>query len=159
VTIVLFRVDERLVHGQVTVGWGIRLRPARYVVVDDALAGDEWEQELFRLGVPPEAEAQFVDVETARARLARWESDPGSTVLLTKDLDHMVRLAREGMLEGREVNLGGIHHEPGRTRVLPYLFLSEGDRDRIRELVAEGAVVTAQDLPGAPRTRAEGLLG
>jgi hypothetical protein len=47
VSIVLFRVDERLVHGQVTVGWGMRLRPALYVTVDDALAGGDWEQELW----------------------------------------------------------------------------------------------------------------
>ena len=46
VPIVLFRVDERLIHGQVVIGWGHELRPERYVVVDDDLAESPWEQEL-----------------------------------------------------------------------------------------------------------------
>ena len=36
--IVLYRVDERLIHGQVVIGWGSQLQPSRYLVVDDALA-------------------------------------------------------------------------------------------------------------------------
>ena len=157
-SVVLLRVDERLVHGQVTVGWGMRLRPARYVVVDDDLAEAQWEQDLFRLGVPAESEVEFIAVEEARSRFQDWDGAPSSTVLLTRDLDHMLRLARGGVLEGREVNLGGIHHAPGRDRVLPYLFLSTEDRDRIRDLLAEGVRVEARDLPDAPRTRAGNLL-
>jgi mannose/fructose/N-acetylgalactosamine-specific phosphotransferase system component IIB len=158
VSIVLFRVDERLVHGQVTVGWGMRLRPALYVTVDDALAASDWEQELFRLGIPGGVEAEFVGVEQARDRLEEWEAHPGPVILLTRDLDHMLRLARDGALARREVNLGGIHHGPGRERVLPYLFLSPEDRDRIQALLEEGVKITAQDLPDASRTRVEGLL-
>jgi mannose/fructose/N-acetylgalactosamine-specific phosphotransferase system component IIB len=158
VSIVLFRVDERLVHGQVTVGWGMRLRPALYVTVDDALAGSDWEQELFRLGIPADAGAEFVGVEEARVRLGEWEAHPGPVIVLTRDLDHMLRLARDRAMDGREVNLGGIHHGPGRERVLPYLFLSPEDRERIRALLDEGVKVTAQDLPDASRTRGESLL-
>jgi len=158
VSIALLRVDERLVHGQVTVGWGMRLSPSRYVAVDDALARTDWEQDLFRLGVPSEATVEFVDVEEARARLVEWEAAGEATIILTRDLDHMLRLSRGGLLTGQEVNLGGIHHGPGRSRVLPYLFLSAEDRDRIRKLLDEGVRVAAQDLPDAPRTRAERLL-
>jgi mannose/fructose/N-acetylgalactosamine-specific phosphotransferase system component IIB len=57
-----------------------------------------------------------------------------------------------------EVNLGGLHHAPGREEVLPYLFLGPGDRDRIRELDAEGARVSARDLPASPRRTVEEIL-
>ena len=33
--ITLLRIDERLIHGQVVVGWGERLHMDRIVVVDD----------------------------------------------------------------------------------------------------------------------------
>ena len=33
--IVLYRIDERLIHGQVVVGWGGQLRPDLFVVVDE----------------------------------------------------------------------------------------------------------------------------
>ena len=38
-TVVLFRVDERLIHGQVVVAWGRRLETESLVVVSDELAG------------------------------------------------------------------------------------------------------------------------
>jgi D-glucosaminate PTS system EIIB component len=156
--IVLFRVDERLIHGQVTVGWGSKLNPSRYVVVDDRLRGSEFERDLFSLGVPSDVETEFVSVDEGRARLRSWSDSNEPTVILTRDLDHMLRLARGGLLEGHSVNLGGIHHGPGRSRVLPYVFLNEEDRERIRELEAEGVTVAAQDLPGAAQTSSRKLL-
>lgn len=157
-SIVLLRVDERLIHGQVTVGWGSRLEPERYLVVDDDLADSEWEKELMVLGAPAEVEVEFFRVDEARRRLPEWFASPERDVLLTGDLDTMVRLARDGALEGHEVNLGGIHHAPHRTQVLPYLFLGPPERAQIRELVSEGVRVVAQDLPGSSRTSTATLL-
>lgn len=151
-------MDERLIHGQVTVGWGARLNPSRYVVVDDQVAAAEWEQEIMALGAPEGVEVEFHSVETARVLLERWQSVAEKVFLLTRDVGSMLRLAREGRLEGREVNLGGIHHAPGRVQVLPYLFLGDVERAQIRELTREGVRVTAQDLPGSRRRRAEELL-
>jgi mannose/fructose/N-acetylgalactosamine-specific phosphotransferase system component IIB len=148
-SIALFRVDERLIHGQVTVGWGTRIHPVRYLVVDDILAESGWEQDLYRLGVPSEAEVHFLGVSAAAAELEAWDQAAGSTVLLTRDLPSMARLASEaGLVEG-EVNLGGIHQAPGREVVLPYLALGEPERTSIRELLDAGLDVVARDLPGA----------
>ncbi|MSR22547.1 MAG: PTS mannose/fructose/sorbose transporter subunit IIB [Gemmatimonadetes bacterium] len=156
--IVLFRVDERLVHGQVTLGWGSQLRPAAYWVVDDDLARTDWEGDLYRLGVPADAQSDFFTVGDGRERLPGWLASPSRYVVLTRDLDHMLRLARGGLLAGKAVNLGGIHHRPGRAEVLPYLFLDGEDRDRVRELQREGVAVWAQDLPGAPEVRGPALV-
>jgi mannose/fructose/N-acetylgalactosamine-specific phosphotransferase system component IIB len=156
--IALFRVDERLIHGQVTVGWGGRLHPTRYVVVDDALRRSEWEQEIHRLGTPPEASSEFFSVEEARSRLDRWEGSGEVIILLTRTVDAMLDLARGGRLRGRRVNLGGIHHAPGRRKVLSYLFLDPEDEARISALQAEGVEVMAKDLPGSPGAGADRLL-
>lgn len=154
----LFRVDERLIHGQVVVGWGSRLHPDRYVVVDDGLAEGDWEQQLYALGVPEGVEAEFVTVEEGRTALDRWRHDRDGTVILTRDVETMLRLAREGTMEGDTVNVGGIHHAPGRTRVLDYVFLDDDDRRRLRELSKEGVEVVARDLPTATRIRLARLL-
>jgi PTS system mannose-specific IIB component/fructoselysine and glucoselysine-specific PTS system IIB component len=157
--ILLFRVDERLIHGQVVLGWGNRLRPDRYVVVDDALAHSEWEQDLYRLSMSEGAEALFATVGDALRRIPAWKDDPERTVLLTRDLDTMLRLANDGLLAGEEVNLGGIHHEPGRVTVRPYLHLDAEDRERIRCLGDAGARVSGRDLPDSMRVGLETLLG
>lgn len=156
--IVLFRVDERLIHGQVVIGWGSELRPERYLVVDDDLATSDWEQELYRLAVGDGAEVAFVTVLEARARLAEWSAASQRSLLLTRDIDAMLRLARGRTMEGKSVNLGGIHHAQGRTRVRSYLYLDEADRARVRALEEEGVHVSGRDLPGSLKVGLEDLL-
>lgn len=156
-SIVLFRVDERLIHGQVVIGWAHHLRPDAYVVVDDGLARSIWEQDLYRLGAGAAA-VDFVTVPEARDRLAEWRASPARTILLTRDLATMRRLAEGGLLSGAQVNLGGIHHGPGRAEVLTYLHLTEQDRDDLRAIAQSGVAVTARDLPDAHRVTLETLL-
>ena len=67
--VVLYRIDERLIHGQVVMGWGPQLQIEHYVVADDDLAASDWEQDLYRLGLPDSSTADFLAVEDARARL------------------------------------------------------------------------------------------
>jgi PTS system mannose-specific IIB component/fructoselysine and glucoselysine-specific PTS system IIB component len=148
-SIVLCRVDERLIHGQVVVGWGERLHVERIVVVDDQLRESAWEQELYCLGVPPSMQAEFVSVEEARAAFPHWQEDGARVVLLLRDVPTLERLAAGGLLSGQEVNLGGIYSGPGRTRVLPYLFLDEEERAALRRIRESGAHVTARDLPAS----------
>lgn len=157
--IVLLRVDERLIHGQVVVGWGNSLHPDRIVVVDDELADSAWERELYLLGLPPGIEAEFDRVLDARSRMAGWRQGSDRILLLTRDLATMARLADDGGLRGEEVNLGGIHFAPGRHAVLPYLYLNEKERQDVARIAESGAHVSARDLPGARRVGVVELLG
>ena len=157
-SILLFRVDERLIHGQVVVGWGGRLNPSRIVVVDDDLAGSTWEQELYAAGVPMEMEAEFRTVEEAAARLEEWEASSERILLLTRDIDTMSRLARSGLLRGREVNIGGVHHGPGRTQVLRYVFLNQKEREQLLEIAGGGVTVIARDVPSARAVSVDDLV-
>lgn len=156
--ILLYRVDERLIHGQVVLGWGMRLRPDRYVVVDEELAESPWEQELYLLGLPEEVEAVFTGVGEARGRLPDWRADPRPSILLTRGIPAMRELARGGGMDEARVNLGGLHHAPGRERVLPYLHLGPEDLRLLEELAAEGVEVSAQDLPTSARIPLGDLL-
>lgn len=157
--ILLYRVDERLIHGQVVLGWGMRLRPERYLVVDDELAGSPWEQELYLLGLPEEVEAEFAGVAEARGRLPDWRADARASVLLTRGIAAMRELARGGGMDEARVNLGGLHHSPGKQRVLPYLHLSPDEFRLLEELTSEGVEVSAQDLPTSARIPLEDLVG
>lgn len=157
-TVALYRVDERLIHGQVVVGWGGKLNPHRIVVVDDDLAASPWEQELYTLGLPEEVSAEFLTVDAARDRVAGWGADDERLLVLTRDLATMRRLAADGTLDGAEINIGGIHHAAGRVRVLPYVFLGDAERADLRGLIDEGLDVWAQDLPGGRRVDAADLL-
>jgi mannose/fructose/N-acetylgalactosamine-specific phosphotransferase system component IIB len=157
--IVLFRVDERLIHGQVVVGWGGPLQADRIVVVDDAIARSPWEQELYCLGVPASTDSIFVPVAEARRSLGDWSRDPRRQVVLIRDVDTLARVAEGGVLADVEINLGGIHHAPGRERLLPYLFLNTREKEMLRQIEASGARLCARDLPSTRPIWLNSLLG
>lgn len=143
-----FRIDDRLIHGQVVVGWGQPLGIRFIVLVDDEVAESDWEQELYRMGVPPEMDLFFDSVDSAARRLPAYRGDRRSGLLLTGDIPTMARLVDKA--PGIDhVTVGGIHHKPGRAARLRYVFLTDDEEKRLRELADAGVRVTAQDVPGA----------
>ena len=157
--IVLYRVDERLIHGQVVVGWGQPLNARFLVLMDDLVASSDWEKELYRMAIPPEMEIYFADVETAIRDHARYASDTRPGILITGDIASMLRLVK-GVKAIGSVNLGGIHHRAGRAEKVRYVFLTPDEEHQLRALEASGVEVTAQDVPSArARPLAEVLEG
>lgn len=146
----LYRIDDRLIHGQVVVGWGQPMNLGFIALVDDEVAASEWEQELYRMGVPPEVDLFFASVPHAAARLESWRRDQRPGILLTGDIDTMRRLIDVAPPPGiRAVNLGGIHHRAGRVERLRYIYLTAEEEQALRALEARGIAVTAQDVPSA----------
>jgi len=148
VTLELYRIDDRLIHGQVVVGWGQPLDIGFIVLVDETVATSDWEQELYRMGVPPEMDVHFDTVDGAAEKLAVYQRDERRGALLTGDIATMARLIE---LTGSitRVNLGGIHHRSGRTQRLRYVFLAPDEEQALRALASRGVDVSAQDVPAA----------
>ncbi len=145
--IVLSRVDDRLVHGQVVIGWGRPLGVEFIVLVDEGVASSPWEQDLYRMAVPPEIDIRFVTVAEAAPNLTAWQVGERRGIILTGDIDTMAALYRAAPAAVHRINLGGIHHRPGRRERLPYLYLTDEELRGLVALEAAGAEVAAQDLP------------
>ncbi len=155
-TLVLNRIDDRLIHGQVVVGWGQPLDLRFIVLVDDTVAASEWEQELYRMAVPPNMDVYFHTAADAANCVDAYRTDARRGMLLTGDIETMQRLVESCGIT--TVNVGGIHHRAGRVQRLRYLFLSPDEERALHALAARGVTVTAQDLPGARAIPIEELL-
>jgi PTS system mannose-specific IIB component/fructoselysine and glucoselysine-specific PTS system IIB component len=154
--VVLHRIDDRLIHGQVVLGWGRPLGAEFIALVDDQVAASEWERDLYRMGVPPEVELVFAGVAEAARLAPGWRADPRPGIVLTADIPTMVAFRQKaGAVEA--VNLGGLHHRPGRTLRLPFVYLTDDEFAALEMLEASGTRVTAQDLPTAPAVPLEAL--
>ncbi len=145
----LFRVDDRLVHGQVVIGWGRPLGVRFIVLVDSGVRASDWEQDLYRMAVPDGVEVFFADVDEAVVQLPMWVADRRSGIVLTGDLESMATLREAHPDVVQRINLGGMHHRADRTEKLRYLYLSPSEENLLRRLRDGGAVITAQDLPTA----------
>lgn len=146
-SLALVRLDDRLIHGQVVVGWGQPLNAGFIVLVDDEVRESPWEQDLYRMGVPPHIEVVFASVAEAQRRLGDWRADARVGILLAGDIDTMASLVTGGGIH--QVNIGGIHHRAGRTERLRYVYLTDDEAEKLRQLASNGVDVTAQDVPTA----------
>jgi len=147
-SIALYRIDDRLIHGQVVVGRGQPLRVGFIVLVDDTVRASEWEQDLYRMGVPPHIEVVFASTAEAAQRLPEWDADPRIGFLLAGDIDTLATLAADSHRVQR-INVGGIHHQAGRRERLRYVYLSDAEAAKLKALAARGVEISAQDVPTA----------
>ena len=145
--IVLCRVDDRLVHGQVVVGWGRPLDLQRIVLVDEEVRASPWEQELYRMAAPPEMAVEFADSAEAAPRLAGWEAGRERVLVLVGTIATATELERRAPGVLGKLNLGGIHAGPGRRERLRYLYLSDEELSMLQGLARRGMQITAQDVP------------
>ena len=155
--VLLTRIDDRLIHGQVVIGWGRPLGLERIVLVDDAVAANPWEQDLYRMAVPDGIEVDFATAREAAAQLAGWQASPRRMAVLTGDIPTMLAMLADGAPDSLRVNIGGLHHRPGRTERLPYVYLADAEWQALADLAGAGVSVSAQDVPTAPAVPLERL--
>jgi len=143
----LHRVDDRLIHGQVVVAWGRHLHPQRIWVVDDGVAANAWERDLFREAAPG-IDVRVSSVAEAAAAHAEEATAPRAAFLLVRDLATAQRLVDAGA-QVAEWNVGGLHYAPGKEKVNDYVYLDDRDREAARALLAGGARLIVQDVPAS----------
>jgi mannose/fructose/N-acetylgalactosamine-specific phosphotransferase system component IIB len=147
VSLVLARVDQRLLHGQVAVGWVPVLDADRIWIADDATASDDFAREVVGSAAPPGATVEVFSIPEAAARLAG--AVPGRTLLLVRSPGDLLRLIEAGASIAL-ANVGGLHWREGARRFLDYVYVTPEDLDALRALAARGVRLVARDLPGNP---------
>lgn len=146
--IVACRVDERLVHGQIMTSWAKRLQLKRIVVVDDAVAKDEFMCAVLTMSAPAGVKIEILSVADATARVTGDAGDE-KTMLLFKGPGSALELARALVgtpHELHELNLGNLGSGPGRTELTKRVFLSPEERGQVRDLQGLGVRVYLQML-------------
>ncbi len=144
--VVLARVDDRLIHGQVVEGWLRVIQADRIVVASDEAAADPLQVGLMRLAVPVEVRVEVEKVQTVAEALKSdlWKDE--RVLLLLPGVAEARRLVENGArLES--LNLGGLHDAPGRRPLTPFLALSQKDREDIRFLLDRNVFIETRALP------------
>ena len=146
-SLVLARIDDRLVHGQVVLVWGQSLSATRLLVADDAVAANPWEREL--MGTTAEdMEVLVVAIADLPERLELERERRGATILLLRSPAAALAAIEAGAAI-EEINLGGLHFAPGKDKILDYLYLDEPDRRALTALMEMGVRLFAQDVPAS----------
>ena len=94
-SVALARIDDRMIHGQVTVGWGQQLQPDTILLANNVIAADPWQQRVYAASVPPDIAVAILPVAEAAARLTEAEAVGERVLLLTGSPGEMAELVRE----------------------------------------------------------------
>ena len=141
----LIRIDDRLIHGQVVVGWGSKLNPEYIILSDDDVASNESESELYLLGVPFEYEGKVLCFSETVAFLK--ENQSKKIIVVVKSPSSIINLIELG-LEIDQLNIGGMHSKEGKKEINHYIYMNDKDYNDLKELSKKGIKIFIQDLPG-----------
>ncbi|SEJ82403.1 PTS system, mannose-specific IIB component [Propionispira arboris] len=142
--IVLARIDDRLIHGQVMTAW-MKTRPAkRILVIDDKVAADAFMIEVIELAAPTGVKVDVYSCDQAIEALKNGIDTP--TILLAKVPDTYKRLMDGGIALG-EINLGGMGMAPGRKTLYKNIAASEVERSVMKGFLAQGIDIKIQIIP------------
>lgn len=152
----LIRVDDRLIHGQVAMGWTQALGIQQILVADDAVAVDETQKQLVLMATPAGVVADVLTIEDSATVVAASDSDVPTMVLVRGPLE--LRALHRAGLGMQTVNVGNVHTGEGRRRLTKEVHASDAEIEAWRELAAAGVRLEAQWLPGSPTTDLGRLL-
>ncbi|MDO5483659.1 MAG: PTS sugar transporter subunit IIB [Desulfovibrionaceae bacterium] len=125
-----FRVDNRLVHGQVIESWLPYTGARHLVVANDELAADIMRQQIISLAVPQRVQVHFVCLAALRETLLCC----GEHCLVLFATCQDARRACEGGVAIPILNMGNLHHGPEKEQFLPHVALSAQDREDLRNM-------------------------
>jgi len=144
--LVLARIDDRLIHGQVTIGWCSTLNPDRIIIVSDEIAQNEWEKELYQSAVPFNIAVSIFTISEAAKALISKTFDNERIIFLAESPAVYVQLVKQGAYFP-QINIGGMHYAKNKRRILPYIYVDENDIQNFQFLAEQEIELLCQDLP------------
>ncbi len=142
-----FRVDNRLVHGQVIEAWLPYTGAKHLVVANDALASDVLRQQIVALAVPQRIAVHFVPIKELATVLCRCAQD--TVFVLLADCQDAARVFSEGVAMP-VLNIGNLHYAPGKRQLLPHVAVSEEDVAQLKYLTGQQVELDFRCVPTEP---------
>lgn len=141
----VFRIDDRLIHGQIITAW-IAYSDARTIVVaDDKAAEDEFSQSLLKMATPDSINLKILSVDDAAAYILTGEGD-GKVLLLMRGPEQALRFIKEGIKKDR-INVGNMNMKKGKTKVLGNLWVFPEDVEAIKGIYEQGVSLEVRAVP------------
>ena len=147
--IVLVRVDDRLIHGQVVLGWTRAVSANRIVVADNATANDSMQQTLLKMaGV----KVSILTTDEAGEQLSSSTFKGENVMVLVRGPEALLDLKKAGV-EFSKVNVGNVRAAEGRKRITKEVHASPEELHAWNELADQGITLEAQWVPDQRKTR------
>lgn len=149
--ILLTRIDNRLVHGQVGVVWTKTIGANLIVVADDVAANDKMQQSLMSVTAKSSGVGiRFFTLEQTAAIIGNAAPEQKIFIVCRtpKDVRRLVELG----VELKDVNVGNMHFSEGKHAITKKVYVNDDDMEDLKFLSSKGIHVFTQDIPGESKT-------
>lgn len=143
--ILLTRVDNRLIHGQVGVTWVNHLGANLILVANDKVSADPVQQSLMDMVVPDAIQTRFFSIEKT-IKVINKASAKQKIFLVCKTPQDVLRLV-EGGVPIKEINIGNMHFSEGKEQISSTVSIDEDDKKTLRKLIDLGVKVEQRRVP------------
>lgn len=147
--LVLVRIDNRLIHGQVIAGWSPRLGCEQIVVANDQINQDELRKKLMSIAAF-EFKPLFLTLKDAADQIKQGKFEKKRTILLVESPQDALFLTENGV-NFTTINIGPMEFSPEKTKILPSIFLNEEDKIAFEKLSKNGIKLEVQLVPSDPK--------
>lgn len=143
-----FRIDDRLIHGQIVTQWIADSAEKKIIVADDKAAGDPTQQMLLKLTVPGGITLDILTLADAAALLTSDTSEQ-NVLLIVRNPKAAFDLVELGYAP-KSINVGNISNsrsEVGRKRLLAFIYVEPQDVEYLRKLMERGVELEIRAVP------------
>ncbi len=145
--ILMTRVDNRLVHGQVGMTWVSSLGANLVLVANDEVSTDDVQQSLMEMVLPESVESRFFTIDYT-IEIIENASDDQLIFIVVRNLQDALKLVENGV-DIKEINIGNLHYSEGKTKITPQISITEEDRKSIIKLSELGVELNTKQVPTA----------
>jgi PTS system galactosamine-specific IIB component len=152
--ILMTRIDNRLVHGQVGVTWTTSLGANLLVVVDDTAASDPVQQQL--MSMTAESSGVGIRFFTIQKTIdVIHKASPSQKIFIVCKTPEVVRKLVDGGVPIKELNVGNMHFSDGKRAITKKVYVDDKDIEDLKYIESKGVKVFVQDTPGDIKTNIE----
>ncbi len=141
-----YRVDNRLVHGQIIATWMPHLRLQRILIASDAVPNNTLQMTMFRMAIPQNVQFEALPLKSAARALSTRSYGNERVLVLLESVGEAVRLFNGGNPFAM-LNIGNVHHAADRKRFTNAVYLSETDLAALKGLMERGTRIEIRSLP------------
>ena len=145
-SVVLARIDQRLIHGIVVTQWAGFIKAKRLMVVDDEISKDESQKAAMRMSKPAGTGMSIIDTNTAITNFAAGKYDSHNVFLIVRHPQTLVDLVKGGVAIPK-VNIGIIFDGPGKKTIRKMVSVNDEEINALKELEKLGIEVTFHFVP------------
>ena len=142
--LVLTRIDDRLIHGQVMTAWIKNRKANQVVIIDDDVANDEYMIDVLEMAIPEEIAIGIFTKEDGVLFFSQGLDKP--TILLVKGPEALNYLVDHGITID-EVDVGGMGARNDRSVLYKNISTSAQENEEFKQLLEKNVNVFIQVMP------------